>query len=108
VSESSGGSLRLFRNREFLALASTAFARSQAYSTIIIALALYADMFDTTGTVEGLFGTAFAAVQLLIVLPLGRYIDLRNSKRLLLAGLVVNVGVFVGFTYVSSVSQSGH
>jgi len=105
VSESSGGSLRLFRNREFLALASTAFARSQAYSTIIIALALYADMFDTTGTVEGLFGTAFAAAQLLIVLPLGRYIDLRNSKRLLLVGLVVNVGVFVGFTYVSSVEH---
>lgn len=43
VSGSSGGSLGLFRNREFLALASTAFARSQAYSTILIALALYAD-----------------------------------------------------------------
>ncbi|MFT4964916.1 MAG: DHA1 family multidrug resistance protein-like MFS transporter, partial [Halobacteriales archaeon] len=84
---SSGGSLRLFRDREFLALASTAFARAQAYSTILIALALYADMFDTTGTVEGLFGTAFAAVQLVIVLPMGRWIDLNNSKRFLLIGL---------------------
>jgi len=51
VSGSSGGSLGLFRNREFLALASTAFARSQAYSTILIALALYADQFGTTGAV---------------------------------------------------------
>jgi MFS family permease len=105
VSESSGGSLRLFGNREFVALASTAFARSQAYSTILIALALYADMFQTSGTVEGLFGTAFAAVQLLIVLPLGRYVDLRDSKRLLLAGLGLNVAVFVGFMFVSTVEH---
>ncbi|NEU57611.1 MFS transporter [Halorussus sp. MSC15.2] len=105
MAESSGGSLRLFRNREFVALASTAFARSQAYSTILIALALYADMFDTSGTVEGLFGTAFAAVQLFIVLPLGRYVDLRDSKRFLLAGLALNVAVFVGFAFVSSVEH---
>jgi MFS family permease len=88
-----------------VALASTAFARSQAYSTILIALALYADMFDTSGTVEGLFGTAFAAVQLLIVLPLGRYVDLRDSKKFLLAGLGLNVVVFVGFAFVSSVEH---
>ena len=102
---SSGGSLRLFGNREFVALASTAFARSQAYSTILIALALYADMFQTSGTVEGLFGTAFAAVQLLIVLPLGRYIDLRDSKKFLLVGLALNVVVFVGFMLVTTVEH---
>jgi DHA1 family multidrug resistance protein-like MFS transporter len=101
----SGGSLGLFGNREFLALASTAFARSQAYSTILIALALYADLFSTSGTVEGLFGTAFAAVQLLIVLPLGRMIDLGNAKRYLLAGLLLNVVVFLGFSLVSSVEH---
>ena len=105
MAESSSGSLRLFGNREFLALASTAFARSQAYSTILIALALYADMFGTSGTVEGLFGTAFAAVQLLIVLPLGRYIDLQDAKKFLLAGLGLNVAVFVGFVFVSTVEH---
>ncbi|WP_458206548.1 MFS transporter [Haladaptatus sp. NG-SE-30] len=104
--ETSGGSsLRLFKDREFIALASTAFARSQAYSTILIALALYADMFHTTSTVEGLFGTAFAVVQLLIVLPLGRYIDTRNSKQILLVGLLLNVGVFVGFMFVENVTH---
>ncbi|WP_368408655.1 MFS transporter [Halorussus salilacus] len=101
----SGGTLRLFGNREFVALASTAFARSQAYSTILIALALYADMFGTSSTVEGLFGTAFAAVQLVIVLPLGRYIDLKDAKTFLLAGLALNVGVFVGFAFVSAVEH---
>ena len=104
VSGSSGGSLGLFRNREFVALASTAFARSQAYSTILIALALYADQFGTTGTVEGLFGTAFALVQLLIVLPLGRLIDTHNAKRFLIVGLVLNVLTFVGFSLIGDVT----
>ena len=102
---SSGGSLHLFRDREFLALASTAFARAQAYSTILIALALYADIFQTTSTVEGLFGTAFALIQLVIVLPMGRYIDLNNSKHFLLIGLVLNVVVFVGFSMVQTVEH---
>jgi MFS family permease len=97
-----GRSVGLLRNREFVALAGTAFARSQAYSTILIALALYADLFGTTGVVEGLFGTAFAFVQLLIVLPLGRQVDTGNAKRWLLAGLVLNVCVFVGFVFVDS------
>jgi len=105
VGETGGGSLRLFGNREFVALASTAFARSQAYSTILIALALYADMFGTSASVEGLFGTAFAAVQLLIVLPLGRYVDLRDSKKFLLVGLALNVVVFVGFAFVANVEH---
>ncbi|GAB7093394.1 hypothetical protein JCM30237_05460 [Halolamina litorea] len=97
-----GNSVGLLRNREFLALAGTAFARSQAYSTIIIALALYADAFGTTGFVEGLWGTAFATVQLLIVLPLGRKIDTGNAKNWLLGGLLVNVFVFVGYMFVTS------
>jgi MFS family permease len=96
------GTTSLYRNKEFVALAGTAFARSQAYSTILIALALYADLFGTTGTIEGLFGTSFALAQLLIVLPLGRAIDTGNAKRFLLAGLAVNVAVFLGFMLVSS------
>lgn len=83
-------------------MAGTAFARSQAYSTIIIALALYADQFGTAGTVEGLFGTGFALVQLLVVLPLGRRIDIGDSKRYLLAGFVVNLVVFGGFVFVDN------
>ena len=97
-----GNSVRLLGNAEFASLAGTAFARSQAYSTILIALALYADLFGTTGFVEGLFGTAFAAVQLLIVLPLGRAVDTGNAKRFLLAGFLINVAVFVGFAFISS------
>jgi len=97
-----GGSIGLLRDREFAALAGTAFARSQAYSTIIIALALYADLFGTTGTVEGLFGTGFALVQLLVVLPLGRRIDVGDSKRYLLAGFVLNIVVFAGFVFVEN------
>jgi MFS family permease len=100
-----GASLALFRDREFVALASTAFARSQAYSTILIALALYADLFPTTRGVEGLFGTAFALAQLVIVLPLGRLIDLGNAKRYLLLGLGLNVLVFVGFSLVGGVTD---
>ena len=94
--------VRLLGNREFAALAGTAFARSQAYSTILIALALYADLFGTTGFVEGLFGTAFAVVQLAIVLPLGRKVDTGNAKRYLLAGFLINVAVFVGFIFVTN------
>ncbi|ELZ38980.1 MFS transporter [Halorubrum tebenquichense] len=97
-----GNSVRLLGDREFAALAGTAFARSQAYSTILIALALYADLFGTTGFVEGLFGTAFAVVQLVIVLPLGRWVDTGNAKRWLLGGFLVNVAVFVGFSLVDS------
>ena len=95
-------SLALLRDREFAALAGTAFARSQAYSTVLIALALYADLFETTGFVEGLFGAGFALVQLLIVLPLGRKVDTGNAKRWLLAGFLVNIAVFVGFIFVQN------
>jgi len=98
-----GSSLRVFRNPEFLAMSGTAFARAQAYSTVAIALALYADLFGTTSTVEGLFGTSFALVQLLIVLPLGRKIDTGNAKRWLLGGLALNVLVFVGYAFVANV-----
>ncbi|RXK49161.1 MFS transporter [Halorientalis pallida] len=105
MSDDAGGALGLLWNTEFRALASTAFARSQAYSTIIIALALYADLFSTSGFVEGLFGTVFAVTQLLIVLPLGRYVDTNNAKRILLVGLAINVVTFVGFTLVSAVEH---
>ena len=100
-----GGSLALFKNREFLALSGAAFARSQAYSTVLIALALYADIFQTSGFVEGLFGTAFALAQFVVVLPLGRYIDLGNSKYFLLGGLLLNVLVFVGFSLIGTVEH---
>jgi DHA1 family multidrug resistance protein-like MFS transporter len=95
-------SIALLGDREFAALAGTAFARSQAYSTILIALALYADLFGTSGFVEGLFGTGFALIQLVILLPLGRKVDTGNAKRYLLAGFLINVGVFVGFVAVSN------
>lgn len=97
-----GSALSLLRDKEFTALAGTAFARSQAYSTILIALALYADVFETTGFVEGLFGTGFAVIQLLIVLPLGRKVDTGDARRWLLVGLAINVGVFFGFMLVES------
>ena len=97
-----GNSIGLLRNKEFAALAGTAFARSQAFSTILIALALYADLFGTTGFIEGLFGTGFALVQLIIVLPLGRKVDTGNAKRYLLAGFAVNVVVFIGFIFVGN------
>lgn len=96
------GPLDLVWNWEFLALCSTAFARAQAGATVIIALAMYADLFQTSGTVEGLFGTAFALAQFVVVLPLGRYIDLGNAKRYLLGGLVLNAIVLVGFSLVAS------
>ncbi|MFC7045524.1 MFS transporter [Halobacteriaceae archaeon GCM10025711] len=96
----SGATRTPYLDREFVALSGTAFARSQAYSTVLIALALYADLFGTTGFIEGLFGTAFAAAQLLIVLPLGRAIDTGNAKKFLLAGLLINVVVFGGFMLV--------
>ena len=95
-------SVALLKNREFAALAGTAFARSQAYSTILIALALYADLFGTTGFVEGLFGTAFALIQLFVVLPLGRKVDTGNAKRYLLAGFLINVAVFVAFIFADN------
>lgn len=101
----SGGSLSLLRDREFLALSGTAFARAQAYSTILIALALYADQFGTTSSVEGLFGTSIAIAQLVIVLPLGRYIDTHNAKRVLVVGLLINVLVFIGYGQVGSVAD---
>ena len=99
-----GSSLRVFRDPEFLAMSGTAFARAQAYSTVAIALALYAGIFDVSSTVEGLFGTAFALVQLIIVLPLGRAIDTGNAKRWLLFGLGLNVAVFFGFMAISNVA----
>lgn len=72
------------------------------FATIIIALALYADLFALSGLAAGLFGAAYAIVRLILVLPLGRYIDVGNPKRYLLAGLMLNCLILVGFTYASS------
>ena len=72
---------------------------------MLIALALYAEQFGTTGFVEGLFGTSFALVQLLIVLPLGRKVDTGNAKRFLLVGLALNVAVFGGFALVENATH---
>lgn len=95
----------LFRDPEFTALASVRFVSGMAFATIIIALALYADLFAASGVVAGLFGTAYAVVRLVIVLPLGRKIDIGNSKRYLLLGLALNVVLLVGFILVQSIEH---
>lgn len=97
--------LALFRDPEFVALASIRFVSGMAYATIIIALALYADLFEASGIAAGLFGSAYAVVRLLLVLPLGRKIDLGNSKRYLLVGLALNVALLVGLTFVETLSH---
>jgi MFS family permease len=97
--------LGLLRDPEFLALTSLRFVVGMAFATIIIALALYADLFEASGIVAGLFGTAYAVVRLFLVLPLGRKIDLGNSKRWLLLGLGLNVLLLVGFTLVESIEH---
>ena len=99
------GPLGLFKNPEFAALASVRFVSGMAFATIIIALALYADIFEASGIVAGLFGTAYAVVRLFLVLPLGRRIDLGNSKRWLLAGLGFNVVLLVGYMLVGTVEH---
>lgn len=95
----------LFRNPEFTALASIRFVSGMAYATIIIALALYADLFEASGLAAGLFGTAYAVVRLVLVLPLGRKIDLGNSKRYLLVGLALNGLLLVGLTFAESIEH---
>jgi MFS family permease len=76
-----------------------------AFATIIIALALYADLFDASGFVAGLFGTTYAFVRFVLVLPLGRGIDLGNSKQYLLSGLVLNIVLLVGFIFVQTIEH---
>ncbi len=105
VPEQSRSPLALFRDPEFVALTSMRFVSGMAFATIIIALALYADLFAASGIVAGLFGTVYALVRLVVVLPLGRKIDLGNSKHYLLVGLGLNVLMLVGFTLVSSIEH---
>ena len=93
------------RNPEFLALASVNFASGMAFATIIIALALYAEQYAVSGVVAGLFGTAYAVIRLFLVLPIGRYVDLGNPKRYLLAGMVLTVLVLLGFMNVGAASH---
>ena len=76
-----------------------------AFATIIIALALYADLFEASGIAAGLFGSAYAVVRLVLVLPLGRKIDLGNSKRYLLAGLGLNILLFIGLILVQTLEH---
>ena len=95
----------LFRSPEFAALAAMNVASGMAFATIIIALALYADLFEASGVVAGLFGTVYAAVRLVLVLPVGRYVDVGDAKRLLVVGMALNVLVLVAFAFVTSVQQ---
>lgn len=103
--EANRSPLALFRNPEFVALASVRFVSGMAFATILIALALYADLFEASGLIAGLFGSAYAIVRLLVGLPFGRKIDLGNSKRYLLIGLGLNVVVLAGFTLIESVEH---
>lgn len=105
TSETSRSPFALFRNPEFIALASVRFVSGMAAATIIIALALYADLFEASGIVAGLFGAAYAVVRLVFVLPLGRKIDLGNSKRYLLLGLGLNVLLLAGLTFVRTIEH---
>lgn len=95
----------LFRNPEFVALASVRFVSGMAYAVIIIALALYADIFEASGIAAGLFGSAYAIVRLVLVLPLGRKIDLGNSKQYLLIGLGLNLVLFLALTFVQTIEH---
>ncbi len=95
----------LLRNPEFLAMASIRFATGMSFATIIIALALYADLFQASGIVAGLFGTAYALTRLLLVLPVGRYCDIGDAKRFMIAGLGLHVLVLGGFILVQTVEH---
>lgn len=95
----------LFQNPEFLALAGARFVRGMSFATIIIALALYADKYAATGVVAGLFGTVYALTRLVLVLPVGRAIDIGNGKRYLLLGLVVNAALLFGYMQVGAIEH---
>lgn len=97
--------LDLFREPGFSALAVMNFVRGMAFATIIVALALYADLFDASGFIAGLFGTAYAFVRLVLVVPVGRWIDVRNAKRLLVIGLLLQVVALAGYVFVESALQ---
>lgn len=59
-------------------------------------------MFMATGIVVGLFGSAYGLSRLIFVLPVGRFIDLGNSKSYLLGGLTMNALVMLAFIFVQS------
>lgn len=98
-------SFSLVRQPGFSALAVMNFVRGMAFATIIVALALYADLFDVSGLVAGLFGSAYAFVRLVLVIPVGRWIDVRDAKRLLVGGLVLQIVVLAGYLFVGSATQ---
>lgn len=76
-----------------------------SFATIIIALALYTDIFNASGIIAGLFGSSYALARLLLVLPIGRSIDIGNSKRYLLGGLGLFVVVLVGYAFVGDITH---
>lgn len=76
-----------------------------SFATIIIALALYADKYAASGVVAGLFGTAYALSRFLLVLPVGRAIDVGSGKRYLVAGLTVNVLLLVGYMQINAIEH---
>ena len=95
----------LFRNEEFAVLAAINFATGMSFATIIIALALYADLFEASGVEAGLFGTVYAIVRLVLVLPVGRYADVGDARRFLLVGMGLHVLVLGGFAFVQAVEH---
>jgi MFS family permease len=105
VTASSRSPISLFRDPEFVALASARFVRGLSFATIIIALALYADEYAASGVVAGLFGTAYALSRLLFVLPVGRAIDVGGGKRYLVAGLAVNALLLVGYMQIGAIEH---
>ncbi len=95
----------LFRNPEFFAISTMNFATGMTFATIIIALALYADLFQASGVVAALFGSGYALTRLLLVLPVGRYADVGNAKRFLLIGMGLHMLVLVGFIFIQTVEH---
>ena len=81
------------------------FATGMTFATIIIALALYADLFEASGVVAALFGSGYALTRLLLVLPVGRYADVGNAKRFLILGMGLHVLVLVGFIFIQTVEH---
>ena len=90
----------LLRHPEFATMALIQFAMGMSFATIIIALALYADLFNASGWMAGLWGAAYALTRLFLVIPVGRYSDVGNAKRFLIVGMGLQIIVLGGFILV--------
>lgn len=95
----------LLGDPEYAALSLIRFSTGMSFATIIIALALYADLFQASGIVAGLFGTVYAVTRLFLVLPVGRYADTGNAKRFMLGGMGLHIVVLIGFILIQSVEH---